>query len=106
MNQSYQDVEARELSTASVEERQQYIWVDVRTDEEYEEAHIPDSYHIPVNQLEERIHELEPHRNQSLVLICRSGRRSELAAHFLAGKGFTSLFNLKGGMLEWTGPLE
>jgi rhodanese-related sulfurtransferase len=102
----YQDIEAKELSKASEEERNQYVLVDVRTDEEYEEGHIPNAIHIPHDQMESRYMELTPYKDQKILLICRSGRRSVMAAQVLSKEGFGELYNLKGGMLEWTGPVH
>ncbi|AUS09366.1 rhodanese-like domain-containing protein [Laceyella sacchari] len=99
----YKDIEASRLSEAA-DELQQYVLVDVRTDEEYQEGHIPGAIHIPHDQMEARHEELAPHKGQKILLICRSGRRSVLAAQVLATRGYTELYNLKGGMLEWTGP--
>jgi phage shock protein E len=99
----YQDIEASQLSQAP-EEVKQYVCVDVRTDEEYQEGHIPGAIHIPHDQMETRHTELAPYKGQKILLICRSGRRSVFAANVLADHGFANLYNLKGGMLEWTGP--
>lgn len=104
--EKYQDIEAREFSKMSETERNHYVLVDVRTDEEYQEGHIPGAIHIPHDQMEDRYHELTPYKEQNILLICRSGRRSVIAANVLSKEGFHRLFNLKGGMLEWTGPVE
>ncbi len=103
---NYQDIEARELSHCPEDTRNRYVLVDVRTDEEFRDGHIPNALHIPLDQLEERYQELERYKEQKILLVCRSGRRSALAAEFLAGAGFQHLYNLKGGMLEWTGPVK
>lgn len=106
MGKRYTDVDAGELSQAGEAERLRYVPVDVRTAEEYEEGHLPGARHIPYDEMEERAGELEEFKDQKILLICRSGRRSVIAAHVLSAKGFQQLFNLKGGMLEWTGPTE
>lgn len=103
---SYTNVEARELSQASEEKRNQYVWVDVRTEKEYQEGHIPNTILIPHDQMEQRSDELLQYKDKEIMLVCRSGNRSAIAAETLAKKGFTNLYNLKGGMLEWTGPIE
>ncbi|SFJ05352.1 rhodanese-like domain-containing protein [Thermoflavimicrobium dichotomicum] len=103
---NYQDIEAKELSEKYAKVKDDFVWVDVRTDEEYDEGHIPGSIHIPHDQMEKRYHELTPYQGKKLMLICRSGRRSVLACNVLAEKGFSELYNMKGGMLEWTGPIE
>ncbi|WP_220184961.1 MULTISPECIES: rhodanese-like domain-containing protein [Thermoactinomyces] len=101
----YKDIEAGEFSQVDESERKKYVLVDVRTSEEYEEGHIPGAIHIPHDEMEERFAELNPHKDEKILLICRSGRRSVIAAHVLHSKGFSQLYNLKGGMLEWTGPV-
>ncbi|PTX65077.1 rhodanese-related sulfurtransferase [Melghirimyces profundicolus] len=106
MEKRYTDVDAKKLSQADESERNRYVLVDVRTQEEYEEGHIPGARHIPHDQMEERAGELEGDKDKEILLICRSGRRSVIAANILADKGFKRLHNLKGGMLEWTGPTE
>lgn len=102
----YQDIQASEWSVKSKEERDQYVHVDVRTEEEYASGHIPGAIHIPHDQMEERFEELIEKKDQPILLVCRSGRRSVFAAEVLYQKGFRKLYNLKGGMLEWTGQIE
>ncbi|SDY61570.1 rhodanese-like domain-containing protein [Thermoactinomyces sp. DSM 45892] len=102
----YQHIEASEVSNRYQEEKDHYVWVDVRTIEEYEEGHIPDSLHIPLDELEQRQAELADFKGRNILLICRSGVRSVYAAEVLADHGYTHLYNLKGGMLEWMGPVE
>ncbi|WP_224749521.1 rhodanese-like domain-containing protein [Polycladospora coralii] len=103
---TFEELEASKLSKLKNEERDQYIWVDVRTEEEYAEGHIPNTIHIPHDEVEARVTELESYKEKELILVCRSGRRSEYAAEILAEKGFKNLYNFKGGMLEWTGPVK
>ncbi|RAL25992.1 rhodanese-like domain-containing protein [Thermoflavimicrobium daqui] len=102
----YEDLEAKKLSQDFADIKENYIWIDVRTPEEYTNGHIPGSIHIPHDQMELRYQELLPYKEKKLLLICRSGKRSVFAANVLAEHGFPSLFNMKGGMLEWTGPIE
>lgn len=101
----FQDIAANELGQTFAEETNQYVIVDVRTEEEYNEGHIPGSINIPVDELENRIHELKPVKGKPLLLVCRSGSRSMFAGMILADKGFANLYNLSGGMMAWTGPL-
>jgi rhodanese-related sulfurtransferase len=99
------EVEASELGKQYAEVKDQYVWVDVRTKEEYAEGHIPGAILIPHDQMEQRYRELIPCKEKPIVLICKSGRRGELAAEVLCKKGFSRLYVLKGGMMEWTGPV-
>ncbi len=73
--------------------------VDVRTPAEFETQHVPAAINIPVQQLSERMRELEP-KDQSIVVYCRSGHRSGLAYEQLKSAGFTKLYDL-GPMSAW-----
>ncbi len=75
--------------------------LDVRTAEEYAQGHVEGAVHIPYDQLPQRAAEIEAAKDQDVVLYCRSGRRSELAAETLHEKGFTRLLHLEGDMLAW-----
>lgn len=72
--------------------------LDVRHPNEWEAGHIEGAVHIPVDDLAERVDELD--RDRPVVTVCRSGRRSERAAQWLAGEGF-DVQNLHGGMQAW-----
>ncbi len=73
--------------------------LDVRAVKEWDEAHIPGSINIPLNHLAERLGELP--RARSLVVLCRTGYRSSLAASLLQRAGFTKVWDLVGGMEAW-----
>ena len=77
------------------------VIVDVRSDKEYEEGHIVNSLHIPLGVLENRLSDLKDHKNDSLIMVCRSGTRSTSAANILKKQGFETVKNLHGGMLAW-----
>lgn len=74
--------------------------LDVRQPEEYRQAHVEPSRLIPLGELGSRSAELDPSR--TVLTLCRSGRRSEMAAQQLAAKGFR-VRNIVGGILAWTG---
>jgi rhodanese-related sulfurtransferase len=81
------------------------ILLDVREDWEIAVAPVPgDSVHIPMPQISQRLGELDPH--VETVVICRSGGRSAQVAEFLASRGFTTVFNLAGGILAWSRDLD
>jgi rhodanese-related sulfurtransferase len=75
------------------------ILVDVRTDPEVARGIIEGALHIPLHLLPTRLDEID--RNRPVVLYCQSGARSAQAAHFLAGNGWTEVFNLVGGIGAW-----
>ena len=77
--------------------------IDVREHEEVEQGKIPGARHIPLGELEERLHEIESDKEH--ILVCRSGKRSGRAAEFLKDKGF-KVKNMVGGMSEWKDDLE
>ena len=75
--------------------------LDVREDWETQLAPVPSSLvHIPMGEVADRLGELDP--AQETVVICRSGGRSLEVARFLTAQGFTSVFNLAGGILAWS----
>jgi rhodanese-related sulfurtransferase len=79
--------------------------VDVRERDEWEAGHLAGSVWIPLGELGARLHELPA---DPLVIVCRSGSRSGMAADALAGIG-RDASNLAGGLLAWAAsglPLE
>ncbi|MBC8098338.1 MAG: rhodanese-like domain-containing protein [Armatimonadetes bacterium] len=78
-----------------------HLLLDVRTLEEYETVRIPGALLIPLDELPERIAEIPT--TAPIVLVCRSGMRSQMAAQFLrhAGLGDVTLYNLEGGTQAW-----
>jgi rhodanese-related sulfurtransferase len=73
--------------------------IDVRQPEEFqgELGHIPNAELVPLATVAEKAREWR--KDEPLLLVCRSGRRSSRAAELLAGMGFERVFNLEGGML-------
>lgn len=74
--------------------------LDVRTEAEYDSAHIDGSTLIPVQSLADKITEIP--QDKPIVVICRSGNRSRMASNLLARKGFADIYNMRGGLLAWT----
>lgn len=75
--------------------------IDVRTPAEFETAHIPGSYNVPLDLLREHRDELRAHLDEQVVLVCRSGQRATQAERALAGAGLPNLRVLAGGMTAW-----
>ncbi len=75
------------------------LLLDVREAWELEIARLPESLHIPMNDLPARLGELE--RSRDVVVLCRSGGRSLAVARYLEAQGFRSVANLTGGILAW-----
>ena len=74
--------------------------LDVRTPQEYAEGHIAGAVNVPYDQLATRLAEVP--KDKDVVIYCRSGRRSALAADVLAASGYTRLSHLEGDMIAWT----
>ncbi len=74
--------------------------VDVRTQSEYESAHIPGAILIPNETIADTQPEALPDKNAAIVVYCRSGRRSAEAASKLAALGYTDIYDL-GGIIDW-----
>lgn len=82
--------------------------LDVRTEREYENRHLKNAIHIPVQQLNTSLDQLENDKNKRIVVYCRSGSRSIKASRILEKNGFTPL-NVKGGiiaLMQNDAPLE
>lgn len=89
--------------------RENAVYIDVREDKEYAEGHLLDSIHIPLGQLLERVAEIDAHKQQPVIVGCRSGNRSAMGCARLRREGFEQVYNLKGGILAWQSanlPLE
>ena len=79
--------------------------IDVREDNEYAFARIPNSKHIPLAQVLNRMDEIDP--NRETVVHCKMGGRSARAIDALQRSGFTGkLINLKGGIIGWSNEVD
>jgi len=76
------------------------LLLDVRTPEEWDMLHAPNSTLIPLDELAERVDELP--QDQEIVIICRSGNRSLVARDILVEFGFEKTSSVAGGFNEWT----
>lgn len=95
---SYQSISA-EAAQAMLEEGNVTL-VDVRTQAEYESAHIPGAILIPNETISDTPPEALPDKDAAILVYCRSGRRSAEAASKLAALGYTSIYDL-GGIIDW-----
>jgi rhodanese-related sulfurtransferase len=91
-------------SAVSVDEAYQLYqdgvyFLDVRTLGEWNEVHAPNSSLIPLDELPGRLDEVP--RDQPVVVVCRSGNRSQQGRDLLLGAGFTQVSSMTGGLTEW-----
>ncbi|MCR4792539.1 MAG: rhodanese-like domain-containing protein [Lachnospiraceae bacterium] len=81
-----------------------HVIVDVRTEEEYAEGHIPGAILIPNESIETTPPEELPDYDQIILIYCRSGNRSKEAAQKLADMGYANVYEF-GGIIDWTGEI-
>ena len=77
-----------------------YIILDVRTQDEFDETHIPGAILIPHDEITEKAEDLLTDKDQLILVYCRSGRRSKLAAEALVELGYTNIKEF-GGIIDW-----
>ena len=82
-----------------------YIILDVREQDEYDAGHIPGAILIPYTQIEEKANEMLPDKDQLILVYCRSGRRSKIAAETLVELGYTNIKEF-GGIIDWPYEVE
>ena len=101
MESSYRQITQEEAAQIMKEEKG-FIILDVRTEEEYDEGHIPGAINIDNEDI--GTYELPelPDKDQMLLVYCRSGRRSKEAAEKLVALGYTQVLEF-GGIITWPG---
>ena len=82
-----------------------YIILDVRTQEEYDQGHIPDAVLFPLDDIEGKAHVVLPDKDQLILVYCRSGNRSKKAAEILVELGYTNIKEF-GGIIDWPYEVE
>ena len=91
---------------AKMDRKDPFLLLDVREPYEYEIAKIPGSQLIPVGQLEQRLGELEAYKDKEILAHCKSGGRSARAVELLRRSGFKKVFNVAGGINEWSNKID
>ncbi len=94
LSQEISVTDAYELYQTSV------LFVDVRENNEWDEVHIPNTTHIPLGELARRQKELP--KDQQIVVVCRSGNRSQTGRDILLDAGFTDVTSMAGGVKSWS----
>jgi len=77
------------------------LLVDVRTTAEFAAGHITSAINVPLDQVAAT--SASWNKSQPVIVYCATGARSAQAADLLAGEGFTKIYNLKAGIVAWTG---
>ena len=82
-----------------------YIILDVRTQEEYDQGHIPGAIVISHEEIAEKAEKVLTDKDQLILVYCRSGRRSKIAAEALVELGYTNIKEF-GGIIDWPYEVE
>ena len=93
--------EAKKIMDSDAE----YIILDTREQDEFDEGHIPGAIMIPYTEIDSRAEEMIPDKNNLILVYCRSGRRSKIAAESLSKLGYTNVKEF-GGIIDWPYEVE
>ena len=96
---SYDQISGAEAK-AIMDSESGYIIIDARTQEEYDQGHIPGAIMIPEYEIADRAEKELPDKDQLILVYCRSGRRSKIAAEELVKLGYTNVKEF-GGIIDW-----
>ena len=88
-----------------MKDKKDYIILDVRTKEEYDDKHIKGAICIPNETITDKKVSKLPNKEQLILVYCRSGNRSKQASAKLADIGYTNVYEF-GGIIDWTGKTE
>jgi len=101
---AYLNITAEEAKQI-MDSHEDYIILDVRTQEEYDQGHIPGAIVISHEEIAEKAEGVLTDKNQLILVYCRSGRRSKIAAESLAELGYTNIREF-GGIVDWPYEVE
>ena len=100
------DVLSPEEAKRRMEENDAALVLDVRTQEEYDQGHIPGAVLLPVGTIDEdTAAEVIPEKDSTVLVYCRSGNRSKTASSALAELGYTNIYEF-GGINTWPYEIE
>ena len=96
---SYDQISGAEAK-ALMDSESGYVILDTRERYEYDEGHIPGAILIPYGEIADRAEKELPDKDQLILVYCRSGRRSKIAAEELVKLGYTNVKEF-GGIIDW-----
>ena len=99
MENSYEQITPAETKEI-MDTQDGYVILDVRTQEEFDETHIEGAILIPDYEITDKAESVLKDKNQLILVYCRSGRRSKLAADELVKLGYTNVKEF-GGIIDW-----
>ena len=100
---SYEQI-SQDEAMQMMQEQTDYLIVDVRRPDEFAEGHIAGAINVPNEEITDEMPELQPDKEQTLLIYCRSGNRSKEASQKLAEIGYTKVYEF-GGINTWEGDI-
>ncbi len=88
-----------------MENSEEFVLLDVRSEEEFSEGHIPGAIVIPHEEILKRAEAELPEKDVPVFVYCRSGRRSKIAAEALVSLGYSEVYEF-GGIIDWPYEIE
>ena len=95
----YQQITAEEAKKI-MDSGEKHIILDTREQDEYDEGHIKGAILIPYTEIDNKAEEMLPDKDALMLVYCRSGRRSKIAAESLAKLGYANVKEF-GGIIDW-----
>lgn len=102
-----EDSQIKKVNSDEVREllKEDAILLDVRSESEYNEGHIPNAILLNVSDVENKIKDISTDYDQAIIVYCRSGNRSAKAAQTLIDMGYRNVYDL-GGISNWDYEIE
>ena len=100
----YEQITAEEAKKI-MDSGEEHIVLDTREQDEFDEEHIPNAILIPYTEIENKAEEMLPDKDKLILVYCRSGRRSKIAAENLVKLGYTNVKEF-GGIIDWPYDVE
>lgn len=88
------------------ETSEDFLLLDCREQQEWDHVHIEGATLIPMSEIQDRVTELEDHRDRDIVVYCHHGGRSLQVAQWLQQQGFSSVLNMTGGIDVWSQEID
>jgi len=99
-NSNVKDVNAEEAYNL-ISDDKQFVILDVRTQAEYDDGHIPGAQLVPVQFIQYKVNDLKQYKDKPVLVYCASGGRSPRAVDTLVNNDFKNIYHLSRGISSW-----
>lgn len=99
------EIDCRSVKT-KLDQRADFLLLDCREKNEYDTVHIPEALLLPMSEMQQRVGELEAHKNREIVVHCHHGGRSLRVTNWLRQQGFANVKSMAGGIDEWATAID